>query len=54
MMGVLVRDSALVRPCWAWDNHAPGARWTARPIDQQSSSLPLYFGCPQRDDAHIL
>ena len=27
-------------------NHAPGAVSTARPIDQQSSALPLCRGCP--------
>ena len=26
-------------------NHAPGAGWNA-PVDQQSSALPLYYGCP--------
>ena len=27
-------------------NHAPGAGLIARPVDQQSSILPLYYGCP--------
>ena len=27
-------------------NHAPGAGSTAHPVDQQSSALPLYHGCP--------
>ena len=28
-------------------NHAPGVGSIARPVDQQSSALPLYHGCPQ-------
>ena len=28
-------------------NHAPGAGSIARPVDQQSSALPLYHGGPQ-------
>ena len=27
-------------------NHAPGERLIARPVDQQSSALRLYHGCP--------
>ena len=27
-------------------NHAPCAQSIAQPIDQQSSALPLYYGCP--------
>ena len=27
-------------------NHGPAARYNARPVDQQSSALPLYRGCP--------
>ena len=27
-------------------NHAPGAGLIARPVDQQSSVLPLCYGCP--------
>ena len=27
-------------------NHAIGAGSIDRPIDQQSSALPLYYGCP--------
>ena len=27
-------------------NNTPGARSIARPVDQQSSMLPLYHGCP--------
>ena len=48
-------DSAL-RLYWAgdniskWDefymNHAPGAGSIARPVDQQSSALPLYHRFP--------
>ena len=35
---------------WADDvyfdmNHAPGAGSIARPVDLQSSTLPLYYGC---------
>ena len=46
-----------VRLCWAgktWANemnfvmnHAPGAGSNAQPADQQSSALPLSYGCPQ-------
>ena len=28
-------------------NHAPGAGLIAQPVDQQSSALPLCYGCPQ-------
>ena len=27
-------------------NHVPGAGSPAQPVDQQSSALPLYHGCP--------
>ena len=30
-------------------NHAPGAGLIARPVDQQSTTLLLYHGCPQFD-----
>ena len=43
----------LVRLCWAADNkmnfvlnYVSGAGLIARPVDQQSSALPLYHGCP--------
>ena len=44
---VLGHDSALARLHWANEmniamNHAPGAGSIARPVDQQSSALPLY------------
>ena len=29
-------------------NHAPFAGLIARPVDQQSSALPLCCGCPQK------
>ena len=57
MIGVLGHDPALGRLYWARDlgnqmnfvmNHAPGAGSIAQPVDQQSSALPLYHGCPQR------
>ena len=51
MNGVLGHDSVLIRLYWAgatWGNevnfvmnHAPGAGSIARPVDQQSSDLPL-------------
>ena len=59
MKGVLGHDSPLVRLYWAgdnlgfWDefvlNHAPGGESivTVRAVDQQSSELPLYQGCPR-------
>ena len=39
------------RPTWVNEmniamNHAPGAGSIARPVDQQSSALPLCYGCP--------
>ena len=56
MIGVLGHDSALQGytgpdTTWANDinsvmNHAPGAGSIARPVDQRSSTLPLYHGCP--------
>ena len=33
-------------------NHAPGAGTITRPIDQQSSMLPLYQGCPHTKIHH--
>ena len=54
--GVLGHDSALLRLTWAEDNlvnemnsvmnHTPGAGSIARPVDQQSSTLPLYTDAP--------
>ena len=56
MIGVLGHDSALVKytglgTTWGNEmksamNHDPGAGSIARPVDQQSSALPLYHGCP--------
>ena len=56
MIGVLSHDSALqgytgLGITWANEmifvmNHAAGAGLIARPVDQQSSVLPLYHGCP--------
>ena len=35
-------------------NHAPGAGSIARPVDQQSSALPLYYGQPLHpNEEHI-
>ena len=34
-------------------NYAPGAGSIPRPVDQQSSVLPLYYGCPHFIDEHI-
>ena len=55
-IGVLGHNSALGRLHWAGDNlgyqinfvmkHATGAWSIARPVNQQSSALPLYNGCP--------
>ena len=55
MNGVLGHDSTLVRLYWAGVTqvnevnlimkHVPGAGSIARPVDQQSSALPLYHGC---------
>ena len=54
-MNPLSHDSTLVRLYWAGDNlvnemnfvmnHASGAGSIARPVDQQSSAMPLYHGC---------
>ena len=56
MIGVLGHDSALVGytgsgTTWANEmylvmNHALGAGSIVRPVNQQSSALPLYHGCP--------
>ena len=56
MIGVLGHDSALYRytgPGTTWANginivmnHASGAGSISRPVDQQSSGLPLYHGHP--------
>ena len=57
MKGVVSHDSALVKgytglgTTWADEvnnvmNHASGAGLIARTVDQQSSALPLYYGCP--------
>ena len=37
-------------------NHAPGAGSIARQVDQQSSALPLYHGCPneRHDNMNLL
>ena len=56
MIGVLGHDSALkgcIGPETTWaneinfvKNHAPSAEPLTRPVDQQSSTLPLNRGCP--------
>ena len=55
MIGVLGHNSALVRLYWAGDNlgewdefcyePSPGAGSIAWPVAQQSSAVPLYYGC---------
>ena len=54
MIGVLGHDSVLIRLYWqgtTWANeitfvmiHAPGTGSIDRPVDKQSSALPLYHG----------
>ena len=34
-------------------NHAPGAGLIAQPVNQQSSSLSLYYGCPENEHEKI-
>ena len=53
--GVLGHDSAFLRLHRArademniFINHAPGAGSMAQPVDQQSSALQLYHGCPDQ------
>ena len=58
MAGVLGHDFALQGYTGPWTNwanemnivmnHAPGAGSIARPVDQQSSALPLCYGCPEK------
>ena len=63
MNGILGHDFALLRLYWGratWANemnfvmnHAPGAGSIVRPVDQQSSVLPLYHGCPYKHRVQI-